>query len=78
MTSRALERKIQAFIENNNYNEYEVRLKDGYFIYLKKIPFEGSIMIDIHTPGFDGMMQTNEAIEWLRWTLYDYEANGLL
>lgn len=52
--------------------------KDGFFLQLKKHTKNGKIFLEIHTSGYDDMLEISEAIEWIKWTLFDYKANGII
>ena len=56
----------------------ELKFKYGYFLKIKKNISGDRKTLDIHTPGYDGEMEIKEALDWILWTLLDYNANGLL
>ena len=44
----------------------------------KKQTDNGVCYLDISTSGYDGHLTQADAIEWIKWTLLDYESNGYL
>ena len=70
-------KQINIFLKSTK-RECELRFQDGFFVKLKKHIKKGSTFLEIHTSGYDDILPSAEAVEWLQWTLYDYKANGIL
>lgn len=69
--------KINKFL-NASTKSLNLRFKDGMFMELKKHVKSGNRFLEIHTSGYDGMLEISEALDWIKWTLLDYSANGFL
>ncbi len=69
--------KINAFLKSSSKN-IEIMFKDGYFLQIKKDIRKTEKFLEIHTPGYDGTLPITEALEWVKWEIYDYNANGFL
>ena len=68
---------INDFLKSSKTNT-KIRFTDGMFMNLKKHIKKQKYYLEIHTSGYDGTMEIKEALEWIKWTLYDYSANGIL
>ena len=69
--------------QTNNFltsdkKEIELRFVDGLFLKIRKHITENKQELEIHTSGFDGIMEIKEAIEWIKWELIDLKANGII
>lgn len=71
-------REFAEFVVANTTKEKEFRFKDGFFLKVKKRIKKGVQYLEIHTSGYDDTMEIKEAIEWIKWTLLDYQANGII
>lgn len=69
--------KINKFLKSTT-RTLELRFNDGMFMKLKKHVKKGKHFLEIHTSGYDGTLEINEALDWIKWTLYDYSVNGFL
>lgn len=69
--------QINKFL-SNTVQEKELRFKDGFFLKLKKHVKDGKQFLEIHTSGYDDTLEIKEALEWIKWTLFDYQANCIL
>ena len=68
---------INKFLQNT-VKEKEFTFNDGCFLKLKKHIKKGVPFIEIHTSGYDDILEANEGIDWIKWTLFDYQANGII
>lgn len=68
---------INNFLQSNKIN-IEIRFTNGMFMNLKKHIKNKKHYLEIHTSGYDGTLEIKEALDWIKWTLYDYSANGFL
>ena len=59
-------------------NEKEFRFKDGFYLKVKKHIKNGLQFLEIHTSGYDDTLKIADAIEWIKWTVLDYQANGIM
>ena len=69
--------EINKFLKSNKMDT-EMRFVQGYFIKLKKHIKKGLPFIEIHTSGYDDTLMASEAIDWLKWELFDRRANGFM
>lgn len=69
--------QINKFLSNTVQGK-ELRFKDGFFLKLKKHVKDGKQFLEIHTSGYDDTLEIKEALEWIKWTLFDYQANCIL
>ena len=69
--------EINEFLKSNKMDT-EMRFVQGYFIKLKKHIKKGLPFIEIHTSGYDDTLTATEAIDWLKWELFDRRANGFM
>lgn len=67
---------INKFLAGNKTGA-EFQFPYGYYIKLKKHIRGGHPYIEIHTSGYDDTLPAAEAIDWLKWELYDRAANGV-
>ena len=70
-------KSVISFIQSANA-EKEWIFKNGMYLKLKKQADKGVCYLDISTSGYDGQLEQEDAIEWIKWTLLDYESNGYL
>ena len=69
--------KTNSFLASDK-KEIELRFVDGLFLKVRKHITENKQELEIHTSGFDGIMEIKEAIEWIKWELIDLKANGII
>ena len=69
--------KINKFLKATT-RSVSLRFNDGMFMDLKKHVKNGKRFLEIHTSGYDVTLEINEALDFIKWTLYDYSANGFL
>ena len=69
--------KINVFLKSTT-REFEARFKDGFFLKLKKHTKNKELFLEIHTSGYDDTLPIDEAIDCIKWTIYDYSANGII
>lgn len=77
MTITEVVNKVNAFLKSPKTN-LELKFKEGCYLHLKKRIQEDNHFLEIHTPGYDGTLPATEALEWVKWEIYDYNANGLI
>lgn len=71
--------RINTFINNSKRKNIEIFFKYGFYLKLSKIIDNNNrLFLDIHTAGFDGKLPFLEAIDWIKWTLLDYQGNEIL
>lgn len=70
-------KEIDNFL-NSGKKEIEVLFGNGFFIKLKKRSKSKIPHLEIHTSGFDGVIELEEAIDWISWELLDCKANNIL
>lgn len=63
---------------SSKYTEKDFLFSEGFFLKLKKHIKKGIPFLEIHTSGYDDTLEATEALEWIKWTLFDYEANGIV
>ena len=68
--------KINNFLTSDK-KEIELRFIDGLFLKIIKHTTEDKQELEVHTSGYDGIMEGKEAIEWIKWELIDLKANGI-
>lgn len=68
---------INNFLTSNK-KETELRFVDGLFLKIKKHIDSNKKELEIHTSGYDGTLEVKEAIDWIKWELIDYKANGFI
>lgn len=68
---------INSFLKSSK-RDFEIRLKEGCFIKIKKHTKKHEHFLEIHTSGYDGTLPITEAVDWLQWEIYDRYANGFI
>lgn len=68
---------INKFLTSDK-KEIELKFIDGLFLKIIKHITEDKQELEIHTSGYDGIMESKEAIEWIKWELLDLKANGVI
>ena len=69
--------KTNSFLASDK-KEIELRFVDGLFLKIKKHIDSNKKELEIHTSGYDGTLEVKEAIDWIKWELIDYKANGFI
>lgn len=69
--------ELNNFLQNTTQKKNFI-FGDGFFLNIKKHTQKGVQFLEIHTCGYDGTLEITEAIEWIKWTLFDYHANGII
>lgn len=62
----------------SNKKEVELRFQDGLFLKVIKHIKDNKQELEIHTSGYDGTLEVNEAIDWIKWELMDLKANRVI
>ena len=70
-------KSINVFL-NNTTKEKEMLFKKGQYLKLIKHTKKGKKFIEIHTSGYDDILEIEEAIEWIKWELLDLQANNFI
>lgn len=69
--------KINSFLISDK-KEIELNFIDGLFLKVIKHATDDKQELEIHTSGYDGVMEVQEAIDWIKWELIDLKANSIL
>lgn len=51
---------------------------DGFTLKLKKRIQKGNPFLEIHTGGYDDTLPAEEGLDWVKWHLYDLQANSVI